>query len=355
MSSAPTTLSHYIYDTPDSERLCQGDLLARTGELLGVLEEYHRYYATHESYEYFMVLTQSCDLVRRGKKPPNAPYITIAAVRPVAEALYREAQNYQEWWQVEQNVITDGDFDSLALFVRSLLDNNQPNYFYLHRDDTLGISESYCAFLNLSVSIKTKHYNDCLKAKRAQLGEPFQAKLGWLVGNLYSRVGTQEWDSHYGANHCARSASEILKGAFRRVSSKKIKQAIHSLTKQQALDEYTSQEILDRVEAESVASPAKSLERNVRAAVEAFNLPQRVASTLESRLSKDGRLAQSIQDSLKCSDEDPAIRASTLERNVRELVTQVCSEEEKRTWDRLTTKLIQKIVQDETVKKLIVG
>lgn len=51
------------------------------------------------------------------------------------------------------------------------------------------------ALLNLSIAIKSDlHLEKCTKAKVLQLTDTFQAKLGWLVGQLYSRVGTQDMD-----------------------------------------------------------------------------------------------------------------------------------------------------------------
>jgi hypothetical protein len=79
-------------------------------------------------------------------------------------------------------------------FIERLLNNNEPGYFYLHSDLELEIADPVVAFLALSISIKSgDHYNTCSQARIAQLHGPFQAKLGWLVGNLYSRVGTQDW------------------------------------------------------------------------------------------------------------------------------------------------------------------
>src|ERR1700679_1779586 len=77
----PPTGMHYIYtDAPDAASLNQGDVLTRTPELDAVLTEYHPHYARHPSYRYFLVLTQSCDLVRRKGVPPDARYISIGAV-----------------------------------------------------------------------------------------------------------------------------------------------------------------------------------------------------------------------------------------------------------------------------------
>src|SRR5690606_7730478 len=36
-------------------------------------------------------------------------------------------------------------------------------------------------------------YEACLKARRLSLRSVFQAKLGWLAGNIYARVGTDDW------------------------------------------------------------------------------------------------------------------------------------------------------------------
>ena len=47
-------------------------------------------------------------------------------------------------------------------------------------------------FLALSVALRISHYDACIGAKVAQLDDVFQAKVGWLTGNLYSRVGTPD-------------------------------------------------------------------------------------------------------------------------------------------------------------------
>ena len=45
----------------------------------------------------------------------------------------------------------------------------------------------------MSIALKAAaHYDVCLKAKIAQLDHVFAAKVGWLTGNLYSRVATPD-------------------------------------------------------------------------------------------------------------------------------------------------------------------
>lgn len=56
---------HFTYKQfPDMSSLCQGDVLRVTDEMREILKEVHPYFL-NEQYKYFMVLTQSCDLVRR--------------------------------------------------------------------------------------------------------------------------------------------------------------------------------------------------------------------------------------------------------------------------------------------------
>lgn len=61
---------HFTYKLPDKQSLCQGDLLIPTENLVKELRIRHPHFADQE-YRYFMILTQSCDLVRRDGKGWN--------------------------------------------------------------------------------------------------------------------------------------------------------------------------------------------------------------------------------------------------------------------------------------------
>ena len=74
----------FIFTKPndvDYGSLRQGDLLIKNPHLKAAIAEAHKYYADTPDYTHFLVLTQSCDLVRRGKKPPKSRYITLAAAQ----------------------------------------------------------------------------------------------------------------------------------------------------------------------------------------------------------------------------------------------------------------------------------
>ena len=174
----------------------QGDVLARAPALEAVLEEVHpHFFKEMEKNLFFMVLTQSCDLVRRDDGPCKARYITLAPVRTLDLVLKRQL-NEAESIAVNAKlpVFAARTKNRATEFLRRLFNNNEPGYFFLDAADT-SLGTDCVAFLGLSIAIKSElHFDSCLAAKVLQLDSTFQAKLGWLVGQIYSRVGTQDWD-----------------------------------------------------------------------------------------------------------------------------------------------------------------
>ncbi len=191
-SSANDPQCHFTYHKTKGDHLAQGDLLAKTEALQKLLEEVHAHY-TKDDYTYFLVLTQSCDLVRR-KETCKARYITLAAVRPLALVVKRELEKHQQPFARKANVCGERYKSKMMQFVERILNNNETDFFYLNAEPTFGLSEPSCAFLRLPISIRAyQHYDLCLAARKLSLTDVFQAKLGWLIGNLYSRVGTDDW------------------------------------------------------------------------------------------------------------------------------------------------------------------
>ena len=67
--------------------------------------------------------------------------------------------------------------------------------FYLYPDEEVRIAEHSCRHcLQVSVALRAKeHYASLHDARCGRLAAEFQGKLGWLMGNLFSRVGTKDW------------------------------------------------------------------------------------------------------------------------------------------------------------------
>lgn len=188
---------HFTYkEKPDMESLCQGDVLEKTDALNELLGTVHPYFQ-NDDYQYFMILTQSCDLVRRDGKKCKTPYITLAAVRSYTDFLEKTlvangmAELYNGFLLVDQKGKT-----RVSQLVERIYNNTEPDYFFLYKEDVLGFPKSMVAYLKVSIALKSElHYQTCLDAKRLELSDEFKAKLGWLVGNMYSRVGTTDWES----------------------------------------------------------------------------------------------------------------------------------------------------------------
>lgn len=188
---------HFTYKNDmDKSSLCQGDLLRVTDELREILKDVHPFFL-NEQYKYFMVLTQSCDLVRRNASSCKTPYITLAAVRSF-DTFFDQclvSNHYAE--NVNGFLLMDDKQKERAYqLLERLYNNTEPDYFFLFRDESLSFPESMIASLKVSIALKSNlHYEQCLAAKALELSDEFKAKLGWLVGNIYSRVGTTDWDS----------------------------------------------------------------------------------------------------------------------------------------------------------------
>lgn len=188
---------HFTYNEgADKEKLKQGDVLRKTARLQEILEEVHPHYNCEE-YKYFQVLTQSCDLVRRDQDGScNSRYITLAAVRTFDDVIMREIEGLKSRVVIKRDgiVATESARVDLEFFYQQVLNNNHKDYFFLEAEPKVQLRERHCTLIRLSISIRAyQHYDACLDAKLVELSPPFDAKLGWLAGNLYSRVGTEDY------------------------------------------------------------------------------------------------------------------------------------------------------------------
>jgi hypothetical protein len=223
--------SHWTYRAPTGD-LSQGDVLKKTDEIKSLLEEVHPHYLK-DDYTHFLVLTQTCDLVRRDKGACKSRYITLAAVRPLELAIKRALEKYQESpFEQVANVCSAKHRGRVGDFLVKLFNNNEHDYFYLHEDVALGLSPSSCAFLQLSIAIRARdHYEKCIKARVASMSEIFAAKLGWLVGNLYSRVGTDDWTpEHQKPSEFKKRVEETLEAACKWIDDEQLKGAVKKAT-----------------------------------------------------------------------------------------------------------------------------
>lgn len=215
---------HFTYCRPPNRNILQqGDILLKNEQIVNMLREIHPHYLK-DDYTHFIVLTQTCDLMRRGKNLCRAKYITLAAVRPLDLFLSREIHSYQPTdLEIKANVCSKGFKYKVKQLLERLLNNNESEYFYLHEEPEMNFSNNSVAFLRLSIAIRTtEHYDTCLEARILSLSDIFKAKLGWLVGNMYSRVGTEEWIPRYTNNEFKKLIDGLLNATCFWVDQKRL-------------------------------------------------------------------------------------------------------------------------------------
>ncbi|MGM0584953.1 MAG: hypothetical protein ACQEUZ_09920 [Pseudomonadota bacterium] len=178
----------------DRGSLSQGDVIRRSEALSEAIREAHEYYATAQDYTHFVILTQSCDLVRRGQDI-KAPYVTIAAARPLSVVVEKFVSSHIE--DVHGTVLAKTSARRrLEEKLERIIHNTEDGLFFLPKDGCDALNEDLCVFLHLSIALRTSHYNTLLENKIAEIDDVFRAKLGWLAGNIYSRVATPDIEEY---------------------------------------------------------------------------------------------------------------------------------------------------------------
>lgn len=252
---------HFTYAKSKSESdLQQGDLLSLTEDLCALVQEHHPRYLKSD-YIRFMVITQTCDLVRRSVALPSAEYVSICAVRPLRVVLSREIAKYQDKPLLKKIRGADArNRDKVKAFLERLTNNNNHEYFYIHEEKTIGIEESCCAFLRLHIALRTADAYDILREARCvSLNSSFQAKLGWLVGNIYSRVGTDDWaPEHYPKADWQEMISQLLDDNTTWLKPALLAEATKSISAED-LERLTEAELLQAVKAIEIRNPREAL------------------------------------------------------------------------------------------------
>jgi hypothetical protein len=183
---------HWTY-APFSEEsdLLQGDILEPTEELRSVLKAVHPHFLDAK-YNAFLLITQSCDLVIRNKRC-GTRYLVIAVVRPL-ESVIHDCLSHVCRTIAEGIYLQETKWAAKQLLQRIFNQNEQTlGLFYLHPDSEAGINIPSVALLRVTVTLRAEHYDVLRNCRRGRLGTEFRNKLGWLVGNLYSRIGTEDW------------------------------------------------------------------------------------------------------------------------------------------------------------------
>ncbi len=185
---------HWTYEDVELESdLYQGDILSPTDELRSLLRDVHPHFLDPK-YTAFMIVTQTCDMaIRKGAINSNTKYINIAVVRPLTAVINDFLSSLID--PISNGVYPqEKKFNARMLLERIFNQNEQAlGLFYLHPDAVVGIGEPSISLIRVTFTLRVQHYEVLRKSRRGRLKSEFRSKFGWLVGNLYARVGTEDW------------------------------------------------------------------------------------------------------------------------------------------------------------------
>ena len=192
----PTHFTYKSFELGDD--LYQGDILEPTKSIRSIFKQVHPHFLSAK-YTAFLVLTQTCDLVRRNGISCESRYINLAVVRPLEDVLWTFLDRVCEKIRVrgkflEGIYVKESKFKAEQLLERIVNQNEQGmGIFYLHPDAAVKIPVHSVALLQVSIAVRAKeHYDLLVRARCGRLSEQFRDKLGWLIGNLFSRVATDD-------------------------------------------------------------------------------------------------------------------------------------------------------------------
>lgn len=257
-------IPHFTYaQRPNCNTLCQGDVIKITDELRDVLETYHSYFINNQ-YTYFIVLTQSCDLVRRDGKMCKSPYITLAAVRTFSDYLRKTIGNEYYVESVNSILLLESGNKEKKCYeaIERLYNNTESDYFFLFHEDAFKFYEDMVAYLKVSIPLKNEHYDICLAGKILELSDEFKAKLGWLVGNMYSRVGTHDWDDKMGKSEREAMIQSVLRKNFIITNKARLRKTVKELSSGNIETKEQAMEYIEKIEVETNYDKAMNIISN---------------------------------------------------------------------------------------------
>ncbi|WP_350214063.1 hypothetical protein [Botrimarina sp.] len=178
--------------------------------MLKLLEGVHAHFCD-DRYTAFLVVTQSCDLVRRKEGLCKAQHISLAVIRelePILPTLIRDVCG------TDRDGVYDQEQKFLAVqrLVKIVNQNAQSlGLFYLHPDGDVGIATKSAALIRVTIALRNEHYPLLTDARCGRLSSDYANKLGWLAGNLFSRVATPDWeDQTSNADASGELAQQLL-------------------------------------------------------------------------------------------------------------------------------------------------
>jgi hypothetical protein len=203
-------MPHWSYTENVDGDLAQGDILLPGAQLTETLHQVHPWFEDPK-YLGFIVISQTCDLVRRDGRFCKTPYVEIAAIRGLRSYSMILLRSGCDW--IGDRYFPLSERSRANDLLDRVINQNESGLglFYLHPEASIGLAEEAVALLRVSIALRSdEHYEALLQARRGRLAAEFANKLGWICGNLYSRIGVKDWKETENDKRTARAIISSL-------------------------------------------------------------------------------------------------------------------------------------------------
>lgn len=200
MKDALEVFAVHFYEKSEDKFLRHGDLIdlkkfvASYNEAFSespkVLNTIYPYF--FENYDYAVITSQCCDLVRRGpKRKLKVDCIQLGAVLPFKTVFARWLQNAE---LIDSKGALKTSKESINRIAGQLEDFiNHDSKLYFCYPPKRKMDETGALRLDVSVSVRTACYDHLLAARISSIRPQYRAKLGWKFAELFGRVGIDEF------------------------------------------------------------------------------------------------------------------------------------------------------------------
>lgn len=142
--------------------------------------------------EYLMIVSQTCDLVRRSNRPPKIRHVNVALVRPFKNFLKYAVQELNVTEIENTKVINDSSLNVLKTKLFDLINNcNSKSHFFLPRKSPF--KEHMIVVFNTTYPLRfEEQYELLLKNRVLSLKNEYKAKIGDVYATLFDRITVNE-------------------------------------------------------------------------------------------------------------------------------------------------------------------
>ena len=179
-----------------SEDLQQGDIIANNEEVRDLINQFYRHNSYLECVAY-IIITQSCDLARHDGEACKTSYINLVPILPFEDVFLSLLEKVCRNYKIKERLYSaKGGKSKANELIESICSQNAwaLGVFFLHANLDVKIPMDSLALLQVSYAFPANDsYDTFRKSRNGRLDAAFQGRLGWLVGNLYSRIGTPNY------------------------------------------------------------------------------------------------------------------------------------------------------------------